>query len=109
MKKCYICENGKLGAKKVPYSVHGEFVGVFSADACNLCGETFFSEETSKEITKATKAKGLWGLGAKTKIGEAGSTLDIRLPQRIIEFLKLKKGEEVVMYPENRHKLVVEV
>ncbi|MBI2666446.1 YgiT-type zinc finger protein [Candidatus Woesearchaeota archaeon] len=109
MEKCYICEKGKLENKKVPYSVHGELVGEFPAQVCVACGETFFSEENSKKITEVTKAKGLFGLGARTKIGEAGSTLDIRLPQKIIQFLKLKKGEEVMLYPESRHRLVVEI
>ena len=69
----------------------------------------FLDEETSKKITLATKAKGLWGLGATTKVGQAGSTLDIRLPKKIIEFLKLKKGKEVMVYPENKNRLVVEI
>lgn len=109
MTNCYMCERGELKAKKVPYAVYDVPVGKFDAEVCSKCGETFFTEETSKEITRATKQKGLWGLGATTKVGEAGSTLDIRLPKKIIAFLNLKKGEEVAIYPESKKRLIIEL
>lgn len=89
--------------------LYGEMIGTFEAEVCTECGETFFSEGTSEKITEATKAKGLWGLGAQTKIGQAGNTLDIRLPKKIIDFLKLKKGEEVTIYPETKKRIIVEL
>ena len=109
MTKCYLCEKGVLKVKEVPYAVYGEPIGKFKGEVCEQCGETFFDEETSLEITEATKSKGLFGMGAKTKIGQAGSTLDIRLPKRIIDFLHLEKGKEVTMYPESKRKLVIEL
>lgn len=60
-------------------------------------------------MTKIAKQRGLWGLTAKTRIGQSGSTLDIRLPKSLIEFMNLKKGEEVTISPEGKKKLVVEV
>ena len=98
----------KMSKKKVDYALYGVKVGKFPALVCPKCGETYFSEETSKKITKITKDKGLWGLGIKTKIGQAGSTLDIRLNKKIIDFMNLKKGEELSIYPENRNKLIIE-
>lgn len=109
MEKCYICEQGKLQLKKVPYLVYGEQVGIFEAEVCTECGEVFFDEETSRKITQATKAKGLFGLGAQTKIGQAGSTLDVRFPKKIIDFMELKKGEEVTIYPEGKRRLIMEL
>lgn len=109
MKRCYLCEKGALIKEIVPHTLFGEFVGKFPAEVCNACGEVFFDEKTAEQITKATKAKGLWGIGARTKIGQAGSTLDIRLPKKIIDFLKLKKGEEVSIYPESKKRLIVEI
>ena len=106
--KCWEC-NVKMIQKKVDYSLYGVEIGKFPAQVCPKCGETYFSEETSKEITKITKEKGLWGLGAKSKIGQAGSTLDIRLNKKIIEFMKLKKGKEVSIYPKSRNELIIEV
>lgn len=107
MKKCYICEKGELIKKRIDYELYGVSLGKFEAEVCTECNETFFNEETSKRMTKIAKEKGLWGLYVKTKIGQAGTTLDIRLPKRIIEFLQLKKGEEVTIYPEGKNKLIV--
>lgn len=109
MQKCYICEKGNLERKKVPYELLGEKIGLFDAEVCSVCDEIFFNEETSRKITAATKAKGLWGIGARTKIGQAGSTLDIRLPKKIIDLLGLKKGEDVTIYPESKKRLIVEI
>ncbi len=46
---------------------------------------------------------------AKTKVGQAGKTLDIRLPKKIIEFMRLKKGVEVTLTPENKNKITITV
>ena len=109
MEKCYICEKGNLKKKKVDYSLYGELIGKFNAEVCDKCGETFFSEEVSEKITEIAKKKGLFGLEAKTKIGQAGSTLDIRLPKKIIAYMKLKKGEEIKLIPESKNKLIIQV
>lgn len=109
MQKCYLCEKGNLEKKKVPYNLLGENIGSFDAEVCSICGETFFDEETSRKITAATKAKGLWGIGSRTKIGQTGTTLDIRLPKKIIDILGLKKGEDVIIYPETKKRLIVEL
>ena len=107
--KCYICENDNLLRRKVDYKLYGVSLGKFYAEVCDKCGETFFDEDTSKRMTEIAKKKGLWGLQTKTKIGQAGTTLDIRLPKRIIEFLNLKKGKEVDIYPEGKNKLVISI
>ena len=107
--KCYICEKGKLLKKKVDYKLYGVSIGKFNAEVCSLCGEIFFDENTSKKMTETAKEKGLWGLQTKTKIGQAGTTLDIRLPKKIIDFLNLKKGKEVEIYPEGKDRLVISI
>ncbi len=109
MTKCYMCEQGTLKNEKAPYVLLGELIGYFPAEVCPLCKEVFFSEETSRKITDATKAKGLWGISARTKIGEAGNTLDIRLSKKIIELMHLEKGKEVTVYPESKKRLIVEM
>ncbi|MBI4159003.1 hypothetical protein HY500_01960 [Candidatus Woesearchaeota archaeon] len=105
--KCYICEKGDLEKKKIDYNLYEVDLGKFDAEICSKCGETFFDEDVSKKMTEVAKKKGLWGLQAKTKIGQAGTTLDIRLPKKIIEFMSLEKGKEVEMYPEGKNKLVI--
>ena len=109
MTKCYICEKGEVKKVKLPYSLYGEYLGDFEALKCGKCGEVFYSEETSRRMTQAAKEKGLWGLNAESKIGQSGTTLDIRLPKRVIEFMNLKKGEPVRIYPEDKKRLVVEI
>ena len=108
MKKCYICNEGNLEKRKVDYFLFGENLGKCEGEVCTKCGEQFFDEEADAQITKMAKEKGLWGIMTKTKIGQSGSTLDIRLPKRIIEFLNLKKGEEVIVYPEGKKRLIIE-
>ena len=103
---CWECKI-KMKSKNVDYFLYGVKIGNFPAKACEKCGETYFSEETSKKITEITKQKGLWSLQAKTKVGKVGTALDIRLPKNIIDFLKLKKGEEVTIYPESKNKIVI--
>jgi len=105
---CWECGK-KMVKKNVEYALYGQVLGKFPALVCEQCDETFFSEATSKKITQIAKEKGLWGLQAKTKVGQAGKTLDIRLPKKIIEFIKLKKGIEVTITPESENKLVITV
>lgn len=109
MTKCYICEKGKLVEKKVDFDIYGIPVGKFPAEICTECYEVFFDEETSRKIDEAVKAKGLWGLEAKTRIGKVGDALDVRFNKKLVEFLNLKKGEEVRIKPETKKKIVVEL
>ncbi|MBU2637494.1 MAG: YgiT-type zinc finger protein [Nanoarchaeota archaeon] len=107
--KCYVCEKGNLAKKKVAYTIFGTEVGKFEAEVCTNCGEAFFDEEVSRKISQKTKEMGLWGLESKTKIGAVGSALDIRLSKKIVEFLRLKKGEDVLVYPESRSSIRVDL
>jgi len=106
--KCWECGK-KMINKKVDYLLYGVSLGKFPALVCNTCNEEYFSEETSREITEIAKKKGLWGLGYKTKVGQAGSTLDIRLNKKLIDFMGLKKGEEVTIHPESKNRFVVTI
>lgn len=108
MTKCYMCEKGELRKAKAPYRLYGEYLGDFESEQCSGCGEIFYSEEASRKMTEAAKRKGVWGLNAETKIGQSGTTLDIRLPKKVIEFMSLKKGGHVKIYPEGRKRLVIE-
>ncbi len=106
--RCDEC-NGKIVKKKVDYSIFGVSLGKFPAEVCTKCGETCFDEDTSRKMTKIAKKKGLWNLETKTKIGKVGDTLDVRFNKRLIEFLDLKKGEEVTIYPESKDRVIIEI
>ncbi len=104
--KCEEC-GGKIIHKKVDYSLYGVSLGKFPAEVCSKCKETCFTEETSRKMTKIAKQKNLWHLESRTKVGKVGDALDVRLSKRITNFLKLKKGVEVTVYPESKHKIVI--
>ncbi len=104
-----MCEKETLEKKNVEYELFGKLIGTFPAEVCPACKEQFFDEDTSDAITAATKKKGLWGLRAKTKVGQSGDSLDVRISKPIADFLKLKKGEEVTIYPENQRRIVIEL
>ncbi len=105
-KTCEEC-GGKIVKKKVDYNYLGEFIGKFDAEVCIKCGEEVFDEAVSDKIEKIVKEKGLYGLSARTKIGKVGSSLDVKINKRIAEFMDIKKGELVNIYPENKKKLII--
>lgn len=103
------CEEcgGNIIRKKVEYLLYGISLGFFPAEVCQRCSETCYDEDASKEMTKIAKEKGIWGLLAKTKVGKVGDALDIRLNKRMVEFLGLKKGVEVIVYPVDKHRIEI--
>ncbi len=95
--------------KIVNYEYLGEHIGRYEAEVCGKCGEVVFDEEISEKIERKVKGMGLYGLGANTKVGIAGSSLVIRITKKLAEFLKLEKGEDVHVYPESKKRLVIEI
>lgn len=106
--KCPIC-NSKLKRKKVPYNFGSVSFGIFDADTCSKCGEVFFTEESSDAIDAKAKSLGLWGLEKKSRISYSGNSMIVRIPKSIAEFMKLRKGEEILIRPEDAKKLVIEI
>lgn len=106
-----ICEEcgGKIIYKKVDYILLGENLGKFPAEVCTKCGEQVFDEDVSEKIDVIAKQKGLWGLQARTRVGKIGNSFNILINSKIAKFLELKKGEEVMVYPESKNKLVVSI
>ena len=106
-----ICEEcgGKIIRKMVDYILLGENLGKFPAEVCAKCGEQVFDEEVSGKIDVIAKQKGLWGLQAKTRVGKIGNSFNVLINSKIAKFLELKKGEEVVVYPESKNKLVISI
>lgn len=105
--KCDEC-GGSIVRKKVDYLFVGENLGKFDAEVCSKCSETLFSEYASKSITEAAKRRGLWNLSAKAKVGKVGGSIAITINKKIADFIQLKKGEEVTVYPENKRRIVIE-
>lgn len=45
---------------------------------------------------------------ARTKIGQVGNSIDVKINKKLAQFAGFKKGEEVRVYPEGKNKLVIE-
>jgi len=104
---CPICGKGSLKRGKIKEYMFGVYLGEFPADICNKCGESFTDSKTTAEIEQAAKKKGIWGMGANTKITKTGNSLAVRIPKKIADYLKLKNGEEAYIHPE-QNKLIIE-
>jgi len=108
LEKCPEC-NGKMSRKRVDYVLLEKNLGTFEAWVCNKCGEQLFDEEASDRIDEKAKKLGLWGLQAKVKVNQVGNSIAVTVTKPISEFLNLKKGKDVIIYPEDKHRLIIEV
>lgn len=96
-------------SKKVLYAVHEIALGKFPAQVCDACGEQWFDEETSTKIQELEKKKGLFGLSKKSKVSYSGNSLIVRIPDSVAKFMKIKKEDEVIIHPEGKNKITVEL
>ncbi len=105
--KCVICGN-KTSEKIVEHKEFGVLLGKFPAQVC-ACGEVYYNETTVEKIQEKSKKLGLFGLAKKAKIAKLGNSIAIRIPKEIVNFLNLKKGREVIIFPETKHDLKIHV
>lgn len=106
--KCPECV-GEIKEKMLDYLLMGVNLGKFPTLVCSECGSQFYDDAVVDKIDKIAKKKGLWGLEHKTKLNVLGNSLAVRLSKSQIDFSRLKKGEEVIVYPESRNKFVIEI
>jgi|SRR3989338_2623089 len=106
--KCPVCEEGELRKGKIKESMFGVYLGEFPAEICSKCNESFTDSETTRRIEEAARSKGIWGIGKKTKITRTGNSLAVRIPKQLVDYLKLKDGEEAFVHPEG-NKLIIDV
>ncbi len=107
--KCPVCGKGELRRGKVREEMFGVDLGEYPAEICDSCGESFLDQEATKKVEARAKAAGLWGLAKKVSIAKSGNSLVVRIPAELARFLKLKGGEEALVRPEGREKIVVEL
>ncbi len=106
---CPVCRKGELRRGKVQEEMFGVDLGTYPAEVCDNCGESFVDEKAMERIESRAKELGLWGLAGKVKIARSGNSLVVRIPSGLAKFLKLKGGEEALIRPEGREKIVVEL
>ena len=109
MQKCDECDKGSLQEKKIDYLLLGRNLGKFGALVCNKCKETIFLGETFDLIEKKAREMGLLGIAAKTRIGTSGNALDVKFPKPVVEFMHLRKGQEVLIEPVNENTVQIAV
>ena len=107
--KCPVCGKGQWHRGKVREEMFGVNLGEYPAEVCDSCGESFVDQDAMKKIEARAKEAGLWGLAKKVSIAKSGNSLVVRIPAELARFLKLKGGEEALVRPEGREKIVVEL
>ena len=109
MSKCPVCGKGSLKSAQVEESMFGVPLGKFSGEVCDCCGESFLDEAAMRRIEALAKELGIWGLSKSLKVVKTGNSLSVRIPAKIAQFLELSEGKEVVLYPDGKKRMVVEV
>jgi len=84
-------------------------LGEYPAEVCDSCGESFVDQDAMEKIEARAKEVGLWGLARKVSIAKSGNSLVVRIPAELARFLRLKGGEDALVRPEGREKIVVEL
>src|SRR3989344_8641340 len=95
---------GSVTIQETPFHLHGISLGTFPAEVCGSCGEKVFSEETADKIDHLAREHGLWNLASRTKVVQVGTTLGVTFSKRLVDFIKLTKGKEVLITPESKKK-----
>ena len=107
--KCPACGQGSLRLKRAREQMFGIGLGVYPAEVCDECGETFFTADSVDKIEAKAKELGLWGLAEKVRIVQSGNSLVVRIPAPLARYLKLKRGQELLVAPDEKHRLVLEL
>ncbi len=106
--KCPVCEKGTLRNILEKSVMFGVDLGTYPAQRCTACHEAFFDENAARQIEHVAKRKGIWGLGAKTKVSRSGNSLAIRIPKELVRYMKIREGSGVYLHPE-KDRLIVEL
>jgi hypothetical protein len=103
-----MCGKGFLEPARIREEMYGVDLGTYEGEKCSECGETFLQPDEVRRSEEKAKELGIWGLESRVKIGKSGHSLIIRIPTRLAEFMKLKKGEDLCIFPEGENKLILE-
>jgi len=109
VEKCPLCGQGTLRPKRVPEQMFGIDLGTYSAEVCDRCGEVFFTGESVDEMEARARELGLWGLASKVKVARSGNSIVVRIPSSLARYLNLKTGQEVIVAPDQKHRLVLDL
>ncbi len=108
-KTCPVCGKGRLVRREIEEEMFGISLGTYRAEVCDACGESFVDGEVMDAIEAKAKELGLWGLAKKVTVRKSGNSLVVSIPAELVRFLGLKEGEDALLRPETRRKLVLEL
>lgn len=108
-RKCPICGKGNLVRREIEEEMFGLSLGTYQAEVCDACGESFVDGETLDAIEAKAKEMGIWGLAKKVTVRKSGNSLVVSIPAELARFLGLKEGEDALLRPETRRKLILEL
>ena len=109
VEKCPVCGKGDLRRKRVREEMFGIALGAYDAEVCDGCGEVFFTGESVDQIQARAKELGIWGLASKVKVARSGNSLVVRIPSPLARYLNLRSGQEVLVAPDQKHRLVLDL
>ncbi len=106
---CPVCGKARLRRGKAREEMFGFDLGTYRAEICDACGEHFVDLKDMERMEERAKGLGLWGLAKKVTIAKSGNSLVVRIPAELARFLRIKGGEDALVRPEGREKIVVEL
>lgn len=111
MKKCLICENGKLvKVEDITLEIEG-YIFIVKGERCSECNEEFPLENETQKTIEVARRLGVWPepLKLQRHLSRSGGGLILRIPTDIEKQLKLKEnmtieiarmGNKIVLEPE---------
>lgn len=100
---------GKLRKDASDVEFFGIDYGVKPVEICTRCGSEYISQEVMEKIEADVKRRGLFGLEKRGRVSKSGNSLVIRIPKEIIKSLGIKRDLPILIYPTEKHKLIIEV
>lgn len=109
MKKCKICEKGKLvEVKDIILEMEG-YVFILEGERCSNCNEEFPHEEETQKAIITAKKLGIWPEPLKLfrHLSKSGGGLVFRIPADLEKQLKLDENTEIAI-TKTGNKIVIE-
>lgn len=112
MKKKIICANCKSEMKKHVLDNYEYELGFpIKAECymCEKCGNITFTEEQADLMKKRTKELRDKMFAFERRVSYSGKSLTILIPADLAEYLNMKRGQKVRMFPVNQEGFFVKV
>ena len=83
--------------------------GIRECEVCTKCNSEYLSNEVLEEIEQEVKKKELFGIEKEAEITKSGNSLVIRIPPKIVRFVKAHYKDRVRIYPTGESKISIEL